>query len=179
MAEDVIKKIRLSDSNDEFKIGADAQDIDYNENIKLTEVIGNNLNEVPLSERIQSNENFIADLTDAFNEVSLQILNLNTFVETQNQKIQQLQEENEDLALKILKLKQPTTANSIEWSNTVHMNLREILGNLVNVPYGSVRNWLENLQNKNINNGSNNNGNNVLWHSIATEEGTSTNEEGT
>lgn len=166
MAEDVIKLIKTQNS-ETFRIGADAQDIDYNENVKLTEVIGNNLNETSLSERIQNSENSITNLINTFNDISLQIAALITQTETQDQKIQQLQTEKNNLVLEVLELKQPALVKNIEWDAMNHTNLREILGNLVNVPYGSVRNWLENLQNQNIVKHSN------MWHSIAdTEEQT-------
>lgn len=156
MSQDIIKKIQVQDSGEVFRIGADAQDIDY-ENTNVASAIKN------LSNEIATNTTNIERLVNYFNEINL-LATSNTDENTvQNENINSLQELYNNLSIELSKITVPSLVNKIIWDNANQRTLRAILGNLENMPYDSVRLWLEALTSnlKKINS--------LTWHSITEE----------
>ena len=138
MSQDIIKKIQVQDSGEVFRIGADAQDIDY-EDTNIASAIEN------LSNEIAINTTNIERLVNYFNEINLLATSNADENTVQNENINSLQELYNNLSIELSKITVPSLVNRIIWDNANQRTLRAILGNLENMPYDSVRLWLEAL----------------------------------
>ena len=157
MSQDIIKKIQVQDSGEVFRIGADAQDIDY-EDTNIASAIEN------LSNEIATNTTNIERLVNYFNEINLLATSNADENTVQNENINSLQELYNNLSIELSKITVPSLVNRIIWDNANQRTLRAILGNLENMPYDSVRLWLEALT-SNLRKF-----NSLTWHSITEEQ---------
>ncbi len=162
MSDNVIKTIKTQDLNTTYRIGADAQDIDYNGNKNLTQIIGNQLTNEPLSERIETNENNISSLTSNLNYLTTQIANIIANNESMSDQIENLENVCSELNSNIQTITMPTLINKIIWDTANNRTLRAVLGPLENMPFNSVRDWLNSLE-------SNSNSRELVWTSIRDE----------
>lgn len=164
MPNNIIKTLKTQDLNTTFRIGADAQDIDYNNEKNLYEVIGEQLTENSLSNRIETNEDNINTLTDITNQLTTEISNILSNNENISIQLENLENNYQTLNNNIQSITLPTLVSQIIWDVAGNKNLRTILGALENMAYSSVRDWLESLENKTANLTQVN-----TWNSIADE----------
>lgn len=167
----VIKKIKTNNNSEASRIGANAGDIDYQNNDSynsrktLIEVIGTDLKDETLSQRISNNENNILNIITLNNNQAQQILILQN---ENTEMIRNLQDLTERLQnLKNLQTQQAKTKliSQIFWDTAGGRNLRDILGPIENMPTSSIRSWLERLQQKLLNIDTTN-----VWHSIVNND---------
>lgn len=167
----VIKKIKTNNNSEASRIGANAGDIDYQNNDSynsrktLIEVIGTDLKDETLSQRISNNENNILNIITLNNNQAQQIL----ILQNENiEMIRNLQDLTERLQnLENLQTQQAKTKliSQIFWDTAGGRNLRDILGPIENMPTSSIRSWLERLQQKLLNIDTTN-----VWHSIVNND---------
>lgn len=164
MPQEKIKKIKTQNTQDIFRIGADAQDIDYKDSDlydsgkNLLEIIGTNIKESSLSDRISTNENTLEELQSSIYNLDERIAELNN--NTTLNSIEELQSNYNLLMNRVAQIAIPNLVNKILWDTAGQKNLREILGNLENMPYATLRLWLQALTSQL------NTFNSLKWHSI-------------
>jgi len=134
VSDNIIKEIALENSQASYQIGADAQNIDYNvgenDTRSLTEIIGNNINESSLSERISDNENLLTTLITSFNNLNTQVINNIEKVSEQDTKFKTLVQQYTNVLNKISSITSPSFVSQIIWDTANNRSLREVLGNL-------------------------------------------------
>ena len=160
MPDNVIKTIKTQDSNTTYRIGADAQDIDYNNEKNLIQVIGTQLTNDSLSERIEINEDNINSAISNINYLIAQVATIITNNEGILNQIENLGNTCSELNSNIQSITTPTLVNKIIWDVANKRTLRAVLGPLENMPYNSVRAWLERLENQTKD---------LTWQAIADE----------
>jgi len=132
----VIKKINTYD------IGADAENIDWG-NSTLKNVIGENIDtSTSIADQLQELKDIINTLTSSNNAVSAGVTEaaieaFNDFTENFN-----IDEFNNKINLL---MNRPIAVNQVRWNTGAMRNLRDILGACDNMPYATIRDWLENL----------------------------------
>lgn len=146
MSKDIITHITAD--NVDYPIGADAENIKWNDDISIKDVIGKN---------IDTNQTIDERLSDVAGSVNT--LQQNSLI--QDNKINQLQDKTEDLQNTISSADIPTLktqidqlknktnnlpVRNIKWDITPPRNLKDVLGNLDNMPYPTLRDWLESLE---------------------------------
>ncbi len=148
MPDNVIKTIKTQDSNTTYRIGADAQDVDYNNEKNLIQVIGTQLTNNSLSERIEINEDNINSAISNINYLIAQVATIITNNEGILNQIENLENTCSELNSNIQSITTPTLVNKIIWDVANKRTLRAVLGPLEKMPYNSVRAWLERLENQ-------------------------------
>lgn len=147
---EIIKQI--STDTDTYSIGADAVNIDWDEEgtISLVDVIGSNINtETSISTKITAINELLSDLQQNVNDLTLN----NTMIQALSENIvsflttlEQIKNNQEETINTKLQNKKFPVGN-IQWEYS-DRNLREILGDLNNIPTDSVRKWLDFLASK-------------------------------
>lgn len=173
MSDNVIKEIISTQAGEEnnenpqydtFQIGADAQNIDFPNGQNLLEIIGNIAENEQISpgllDRISTNEDWIEILKQYYNDLNLNIEGLINSNAMQNENINNIQSDLNTLSTEITENTMPYSVDKIIWDNTNPRTLRAILGNLQNMPYSSVRSWLQALT-PNLSEF-----NPLIWHSL-------------
>lgn len=170
MSDNVIKEIISTQAGEEnnenpqydtFQIGADAQNIDFPNGQNLLEIIGNIAENEQISpgllDRISTNEDWIEILKQYYNDLNLNIEGLINSNAMQNENINNIQSDLNTLSAEITENTMPYSVDKIIWDNPSPRTLRAILGNLQNMPYSSVRSWLQALTSE---------VNPLIWHSL-------------
>ena len=182
MSDNIIKEIISTQAGEEnnenpqydtFQIGADAQNIDFPNGQNLLEIIGN----IPeneyissgLLDRVSTNENWIEILKQYYNDLNLNTEGLMNSDAIQDENINNIQSELNTLSTEIAKITMPYLVDKIIWDTANQRTLRAILGNLQNMPYNSVRSWLQTLT-SNLNKF-----NSLIWHSLGEDLGEESN----
>ena len=177
MSDNIIKEIISAQAGEEnnenpqydtFQIGADAQNIDFPNGQNLLEIIGNIAENEHISsgllDRVSTNENWIEILKQYCNDLNLNTEGLMNSDTMQNENINNIQLELNTLSTEIAKITMPYLVDKIIWDTANQRTLRAILGNLQNMPYNSVRSWLQALT-SNLNNF-----NSLIWHSLGEDQ---------
>ena len=177
MSDNIIKEIISTQAGEEnnenpqydiFQIGADAQNIDFPNGQNLLEIIGNIAENEHISsgllDRVSTNENWIEILKQYCNDLNLNTEGLMNSDTMQNENINNIQLELNTLSTEIAKITMPYLVDKIIWDTANQRTLRAILGNLQNMPYNSVRSWLQALT-SNLNNF-----NSLIWHSLGEDQ---------
>lgn len=173
MSDNIIKEIISTQAGEEnnenpqydtFQIGADAQNIDFPNGQNLLEIIGNITENEYISsgllDRVSTNENQIEILKQYYNDLNLNTEGLMNSNAIQDENINNIQSELNTLSTEIAKITMPYLVDKIIWDTANQRTLRAILGNLQNMPYNSVRSWLQTLT-SNLNKF-----NSLIWHSL-------------
>lgn len=160
MSKDIITHITAD--NVDYPIGANAENVEWNDDISIKDVIGKN---------IDTNKTIDERLSDVAGSVNT--LQQNSLI--QDNKINQLQDKTEDLQNTISSADIPTLktqidqlknktnnlpVRNIKWDITPPRNLKDVLGNLDNMPYPTLRDWLESLE------GGGGSGSATVWEEI-------------
>lgn len=182
MSDNIIKEIISTQAGEEnnenpqydtFQIGADAQNIDFPNGQNLLEIIGNITENEYISsgllDRVSTNENWIEILKQYYNDLNLNTEGLMNSNATQDENINNIQLELNTLSTEIAKITMPYLVDKIIWDTANQRTLRAILGNLQNMPYNSVRSWLQALT-SNLNKF-----NSLIWHSLGESQEEETN----
>lgn len=182
MSDNIIKEIistQVGEENNEnpqyntFQIGADAQNIDFPNGQNLLEIIGNITENEYISsgllDRVSTNENWIEILKQYYNDLNLNTEGLMNSNAIQDENINNIQLELNTLSTEIAKITMPYLVDKIIWDTANQRTLRAILGNLQNMPYNSVRSWLQALT-SNLNKF-----NSLIWHSLGESQEEETN----
>lgn len=182
MSDNIIKEIISTQAGEEnnenpqydtFQIGADAQNIDFPNGQNLLEIIGNITENEYISsgllDRVSTNENWIEILKQYCNDLNLNTEGLMNSNATQDENINNIQLELNTLSTEIAKITMPYLVDKIIWDTANQRTLRAILGNLQNMPYNSVRSWLQALT-SNLNKF-----NSLIWHSLGESQEEETN----
>ena len=182
MSDNIIKEIISTQAGEEnnenpqydtFQIGADAQNIDFPNGQNLLEIIGNITENEYISsgllDRVSTNENWIEILKQYYNDLNLNTEGLMNSNAIQDENINNIQLELNTLSTEIAKITMPYLVDKIIWDTANQRTLRAILGNLQNMPYNSVRSWLQALT-SNLNKF-----NSLIWHSLGESQEEETN----
>lgn len=182
MSDNIIKEIISTQAGEEnnenpqydtFQIGADAQNIDFPNGQNLLEIIGNITENEYISSgllnRVSTNENWIEILKQYCNDLNLNTEGLMNSNAIQDENINNIQLELNTLSTEIAKITMPYLVDKIIWDTANQRTLRAILGNLQNMPYNSVRSWLQALT-SNLNKF-----NSLIWHSLGESQEEETN----
>lgn len=182
MSDNIIKEIISTQAGEEnnenpqydtFQIGADAQNIDFPNGQNLLEIIGNITENEYISsgllDRVSTNENWIEILKQYCNDLNLNTEGLMNSNAIQDENINNIQLELNTLSTEIAKITMPYLVDKIIWDTANQRTLRAILGNLQNMPYNSVRSWLQALT-SNLNKF-----NSLIWHSLGESQEEETN----
>lgn len=182
MSDNIIKEIISTQAGEEnnenpqydtFQIGADAQNIDFPNGQNLLEIIGNITENEYISsgllDRVSTNENWIEILKQYYNDLNLNTEGLMNSNAIQDENINNIQLELNTLSTEIAKITMPYLVDKIIWDTANQRTLRAILGNLQNMPYNSVRSWLQTLT-SNLNKF-----NSLIWHSLGESQEEETN----
>lgn len=182
MSDNIIKEIISTQAGEEnnenpqydtFQIGADAQNIDFPNGQNLLEIIGNITENEYISsgllDRVSTNENWIEILKQYYNDLNLNTEGLMNSNAIQDENINNIQLELNTLSTEIAKITMPYLVDKIIWDTANQRTLRAILGNLQNMPYNSVRSWLQALT-SNLNKF-----NSLIWHSLGESQEEKTN----
>ena len=182
MSDNIIKEIISTQAGEEnnenpqydtFQIGADAQNIDFPNGQNLLEIIGNITENEYISsgllDRVSTNENWIEILKQYCNDLNLNTEGLMNSSAIQDENINNIQLELNTLSTEIAKITMPYLVDKIIWDTANQRTLRAILGNLQNMPYNSVRSWLQALT-SNLNKF-----NSLIWHSLGESQEEETN----
>ena len=177
MSDNIIKEIISAQAGEEnnenpqydtFQIGADAQNIDFPNGQNLLEIIGNIAENEYISsgllDRVSTNENWIEILKQYYNDLNLNTEGLMNSNAIQDENINNIQSELNTLSTEIAKITMPYLVDKIIWDTANQRTLRAILGNLQNMPYNSVRSWLQALT-SNLNKF-----NSLIWHSLGEDQ---------
>lgn len=183
MSDNIIKEIISTQAGEEnnenpqydtFQIGADAQNIDFPNGQNLLEIIGNIAENEHISsgllDRVFTNEKWIEILKQYYNDLNLSTEGLVNSDAIQDENINNLQLELNTLSTEIAKITTPYLVDKIIWDTANQRTLRAILGNLQNMPYNSVRSWLQALT-SNLNKF-----NSLIWHSLGENQEEETNQ---
>ena len=182
MSDNIIKEIISTQAGEEnnenpqydtFQIGADAQNIDFPNGQNLLEIIGNITENEYISsgllDRVSTNENWIEILKQYYNDLNLNTEGLMNSNAIQDENINNIQLELNTLSTEIAKITMPYLVDKIIWDTANQRTLRAILGNLQNMPYNSVRSWLQALT-SNLNKF-----NSLIWHYLGESQEEETN----
>lgn len=182
MSDNIIKEIISTQAGEEnnenpqydtFQIGADAQNIVFPNGQNLLEIIGNITENEYISsgllDRVSTNENWIEILKQYYNDLNLNTEGLMNSNAIQDENINNIQLELNTLSTEIAKITMPYLVDKIIWDTANQRTLRAILGNLQNMPYNSVRSWLQALT-SNLNKF-----NSLIWHSLGESQEEETN----
>lgn len=159
----------LTINNESHPIGAEAENVAWDNSKNLKQIIGEEIN---TDSSIDDKLNSISDEIESISSQSIsqqsQLALLENNVQILQQKISNLN--SSDITNSIIQqltknLLKNIPVRNIKWDTLPPRNLKEILGNLDNMPYSTLRDWLEAKGGNN--GGSSSSG--PIWKSIATQ----------